>query len=117
MSKKINIIMLFLAFLSGIIGGLISNNLYLVQRAIALTESNKLRVIDFPRLDQINLDEDDHSFNIRIGDSLKSLEREIILKTLEVYQNNRQKAAKVLGITVRTLRNKLNEYREDGYNI
>lgn len=88
-----------------------------VQRAIALTESNKLRVIDFPRLDQINLDEDDKTFNIRIGDNLKSLEREIILKTLEVYQNNRQKAAKVLGITVRTLRNKLNEYREDGHNI
>ncbi len=43
--------------------------------------------------------------------SLKELEKEHILKTLEQYGDNRTQAAKALGISVRTLRNKLNVYQ------
>ncbi|WP_194848050.1 sigma-54-dependent transcriptional regulator [Candidatus Neptunochlamydia vexilliferae] len=42
--------------------------------------------------------------------TLKELEKEHILKILEQYGGNRTQAAKVLGISVRTLRNKLNAY-------
>ncbi len=42
--------------------------------------------------------------------SLKDIEKEYILKTLEILGGNRTRAAKVLGISVRTLRNKLNMY-------
>jgi DNA-binding NtrC family response regulator len=42
--------------------------------------------------------------------SLKDLEKEHILKTLEALGGNRTQAAKLLGISVRTLRNKLNTY-------
>ncbi len=37
-------------------------------------------------------------------------ERKLILKTLKAQNGNRTKAAEILGITTRTLRNKLNEY-------
>lgn len=48
------------------------------------------------------------SGNITIG----NLEREAIFATLRRTKNNRTRAAKVLDITVRTLRNKLNLYKE-----
>ncbi len=42
--------------------------------------------------------------------SLKDMEQQMIFKTLDQTQGNRTHAAKILGISVRTLRNKLNEY-------
>jgi len=44
------------------------------------------------------------------GRSLKEVEREMILKTLEVMGGNRTRTAKVLGISRRTLQLKLKEY-------
>ncbi|MCH6581180.1 MAG: sigma-54-dependent Fis family transcriptional regulator, partial [Nitrospinae bacterium] len=44
--------------------------------------------------------------------TLHEMERELIFKTLEETGNNKTKAAEVLGISIRTLRNKLNEYKE-----
>ncbi len=46
--------------------------------------------------------------------SLRDLEKKAIFDTLKECKNNRSRAAKVLGISVRTLRNKLKEYRENG---
>ena len=40
------------------------------------------------------------------------MERELILKTLERHDGNRTHAARTLGISIRTLRNKLREYRQ-----
>ncbi len=51
--------------------------------------------------------------NIEIK-SLAELEREAILKALEVCKGNKTRAAELLGITVRTLRNKLKQYEEQG---
>ncbi|MCD4722670.1 MAG: sigma-54 dependent transcriptional regulator [Desulfobacula sp.] len=44
--------------------------------------------------------------------SLKDMEQKMIFKTLDQTEGNRTHAAKILGISVRTLRNKLNEYKE-----
>lgn len=43
--------------------------------------------------------------------SLKEMEQKMIFKTLDQTEGNRTHAAKILGISVRTLRNKLNEYK------
>lgn len=48
------------------------------------------------------------------GLSLSEVERRLILQTLELTSQNRTRAAQMLGISIRTLRNKLNEYREAG---
>ncbi len=45
--------------------------------------------------------------------SLKGMEQKMIFKTLDQTEGNRTHAAKILGISVRTLRNKLNEYKEN----
>ncbi len=45
---------------------------------------------------------------------LKDVERQMILHALQKTDNNRTHAAKMLGISVRTLRNKLHEYRSKG---
>lgn len=45
-----------------------------------------------------------------VGRTLKSVERELILNTLQAHQHNKGKTAEALGINVRTLRNKLHEY-------
>jgi len=44
--------------------------------------------------------------------SLREMEKRMILNTLDQTNGNRTHAADILGISVRTLRNKLNEYRE-----
>ncbi len=48
------------------------------------------------------------------GRSLWEMERELIFSTLAQLKGNRTHAAKRLGISVRTLRNKLREYRQLG---
>jgi len=49
--------------------------------------------------------------------TLKDMERELILRKLKKTSGNRTRAATELGISVRTLRNKLNLYREFGVEI
>ena len=49
---------------------------------------------------------------IRPGLSVKDVEEVLIKQTLNEVDDHREKAARMLGISVRTLRNKLNEYRK-----
>ncbi|MCD6570282.1 MAG: sigma-54-dependent Fis family transcriptional regulator [Deltaproteobacteria bacterium] len=53
----------------------------------------------------------------RAGLTINEMERHLILSTLESVGWNRTKAASLLGISIRTLRNKLNEYKEKGQNF
>ena len=41
----------------------------------------------------------------------------MIIKSLDRTEGNRTQAAQLLGISVRTLRNKLNEYRKLGIDV
>jgi DNA-binding NtrC family response regulator len=43
---------------------------------------------------------------------IRDMEKDLILQTLRDMNGNKTKAAKVLGVSVRTIRNKLNEYRQ-----
>lgn len=47
-----------------------------------------------------------------VGCTLHQIEKRLILKTLEMNHQNRTKTAESLGISVRTLRNKLQEYEQ-----
>ena len=51
---------------------------------------------------------------IAAGQTVRDVERALILKTLESMNGNRTKAAESLGISLRTLRNKLSDYRQQG---
>jgi DNA-binding NtrC family response regulator len=52
-----------------------------------------------------------------VGRTVAEVERDLILQTLKHCLGNRTHAATVLGISIRTLRNKLNEYAADGLPV
>ncbi|MBW7911430.1 MAG: sigma-54-dependent Fis family transcriptional regulator, partial [Alphaproteobacteria bacterium] len=52
-----------------------------------------------------------------VGRTVADVERDLILNTLEHCLGNRTHAANILGISIRTLRNKLKEYGEAGLAI
>jgi DNA-binding NtrC family response regulator len=52
-----------------------------------------------------------------VGRTVADVERDLILETLKHCLGNRTHAANILGISIRTLRNKLNEYSSDGVPI
>ncbi len=52
-----------------------------------------------------------------IGRTIADVEREMVINTLDHCLGNRTHAANILGISIRTLRNKLNQYKDDGVDI
>lgn len=52
-----------------------------------------------------------------IGRTIADVERDMIINTLDHCLGNRTHAANILGISIRTLRNKLNQYKDSGTNI
>jgi DNA-binding protein Fis len=47
-----------------------------------------------------------------VGMSIAEVEKHLILKTIERCRGNKIKAAKILGISIRTVRNKLKQYNQ-----
>jgi two-component system, response regulator FlrC len=52
-----------------------------------------------------------------VGRTVADVERDLILDTLDHVLGNRTHAANILGISIRTLRNKLNQYADEGVRI
>ncbi|MBC8339394.1 MAG: sigma-54-dependent Fis family transcriptional regulator [Rhodospirillales bacterium] len=52
-----------------------------------------------------------------VGRTVSDVERELIIDTLEHCLGNRTHAANILGISIRTLRNKLKQYNESGFVV
>ncbi|MEO5356615.1 MAG: sigma-54 dependent transcriptional regulator [Nitrospirae bacterium YQR-1] len=66
------------------------------------------------------IDADDFMFDDPAGAAtgtdakgIRAMEKDLIFKTLKEVDGNKTKAAKILGVSVRTIRNKLNEYGKD----
>jgi DNA-binding NtrC family response regulator len=53
------------------------------------------------------------TFSVNAGYTVREMEKELIFRTLKDVNDNRTHAAELLGISIRTLRNKLREYREE----
>ncbi len=51
------------------------------------------------------------------GHTLALIEREFILQTLRYNQGNRTRASNILGISIRSLRNKIRSYRDQGESV
>ncbi|MDF2982244.1 MAG: sigma-54-dependent Fis family transcriptional regulator [Devosia sp.] len=52
-----------------------------------------------------------------VGRTVADVERDLILDTLDHVLGNRTHAANILGISIRTLRNKLNQYADEGLAV
>jgi DNA-binding NtrC family response regulator len=54
--------------------------------------------------------DDSRTVHVEVGTTVDEAERQLILKTLLSTHNNKTRAAEILGITTKTLQNKLKEY-------
>ncbi|MAF95478.1 MAG: sigma-54-dependent Fis family transcriptional regulator [Rhodospirillaceae bacterium] len=63
------------------------------------------------------VDGEDGSTAALVGRTVADVERELIIDTLQHCLGNRTHAANILGISIRTLRNKLKQYGERGYAV
>jgi DNA-binding NtrC family response regulator len=52
-----------------------------------------------------------------IGSTVGEIERELVLQTLARWHGNRTHAARMLGVSVRTLRNKIRQYSAEGIDV
>ena len=55
--------------------------------------------------------------DVLVGCSLEQVERQLLLRTLAHQNGNRTRAARLLGVSVRTLRNKINECTAGGVAV
>ncbi len=62
-------------------------------------------------------DADDGAGSSLVNRTVADVERELILNTLEHCLGNRTHAANILGISIRTLRNKLKQYSDEGIAV
>ncbi|XWK52525.1 sigma-54 dependent transcriptional regulator [Tunturiibacter empetritectus] len=76
-----------------------------VEAAVAAAAAHAAQFEDGQRrLDESN------SVRVEVGTTVDEAERQLILKTLVATHNNKTKAAEILGISSKTLQNKLKEY-------
>lgn len=54
-----------------------------------------------------------HTFEVAAGESIEVVERKLIMATLQKNSNNKLRSARELGISLKTLYNRLNEYRTE----
>jgi DNA-binding NtrC family response regulator len=52
-----------------------------------------------------------------IGSTVTEVEQELVLQTLARCDGNRTRAARLLGVSVRTLRNKIRQYAAGGFDV
>jgi two-component system response regulator FlrC len=84
---------------------------------LATTKANQQGNEEITRTEENSTNDDPDILELRVGISLGESEKQLIFKTLNATDGNRTKAAEILGISIRTLRNKLNEYKEKGENL
>ena len=59
----------------------------------------------------------DGTVRFQVGMSLEEIEREMLFRTLAHYGNNKRRAARALGITAKTIYNRLAQYRQQGITL
>jgi DNA-binding NtrC family response regulator len=52
-----------------------------------------------------------------VGSPIKHIERDLVLETLAKTDGNRTASARLLGFSIRTLRNKITEYSAGGVDV
>ncbi len=91
-----------------------------IHRAMLLSQENTIEVEDLFGLPDVVEEESSTQPLVEallIGRTVSEVEKELIIGTLSHCLGNRTHAANILGISIRTLRNKLREYSDAGINI
>jgi two-component system response regulator AtoC len=81
-----------------------------IERAVLISSQRILTLQDFGSEEPVNAEENLAEDSSTL--SLQKMEKRLIFRALEKTNGNRTHAAKILGISIRTLRNKLSEYKQ-----
>jgi two-component system response regulator AtoC len=81
-----------------------------IERAVVMNAESEVGIEHLYLDSHTPTTEPQSEFSLPVGTSLADLEKLLIIETLEANHNNKTKAAEILGISQRTLRNKLKEY-------
>lgn len=82
-----------------------------LERGVILTREDRIGLEALPPQLREMAGEEEEVPEIHVGLSLKEVEREMIIQTLRETEGNRTRTAAILGISRKTLLNKLKEYR------
>lgn len=88
-----------------------------IQRAVLMSNTNTITADEFV-LENKKVDNNlEWVRHLPIGRKMREVETQFIIETLKNHNGNRTHSAKTLGISLRTLRNKINEFTIEGYEI
>jgi DNA-binding NtrC family response regulator len=85
-----------------------------IERATILTDTEFIGTRNLPPLLVTRGEETLPNITLTAGTTVDEAERKLILLTLDHMHNNKTRAAEVLGISLKTLHNKLNRMKEEG---
>jgi transcriptional regulator with PAS, ATPase and Fis domain len=83
-----------------------------IERAVVMARTSVLSLDNFLIQEEEVQSEQKVSQNNMppVGTTLREMEKNLILETLSAYKGNKTKASQTLGMSIRTIRNKLKEY-------
>jgi len=81
-----------------------------IERAAIVSQKPLLGTADLPP--DFRPRQSDGNFQVRLGTSLDELERELIFRTIDYAGGNKTKAAEILGVSLKTLYNRLERYEQ-----
>ncbi|HKR21266.1 MAG TPA: sigma-54 dependent transcriptional regulator [Pyrinomonadaceae bacterium] len=87
-----------------------------VERAVIICSGEQVERHHFAPypIEQRERLRNEDTLTLPVGTPLEEVERQMIMRTLQKTKNNKTRAAELLGISLKTLHNKLNLYRERG---
>jgi two-component system response regulator HydG len=88
-----------------------------MERAVIMCNENSIQPKHIYLDELSNSDQPAFTLDASAQASLKDIEKAAIFRSLQFNENNRTRTAESLGISIRTLRNKLREYREEGIEV
>lgn len=89
----------------------------IIQRAILMAQNDQIGASDLPLQEIHDTPKTDWVASLPIGIPMRDVETQFIIETLRHHNGNRTHAAKTLGISLRTLRNKINEFTASGHHV
>ncbi len=87
-----------------------------IERAVVICSGEQIERHHFAPypFDQRQRRREEDTVTLPVGTPLREIERQMILRTLDKTANNKTRAAQLLSISLKTLHNKLNDYRARG---
>lgn len=85
-----------------------------IMRAYVMCGADRMTAADLQVSDEEWQQSLDGTSSFMVGDSLEDVERKLIYATLKCFRGNKRRTAQALGLSLKTIYNRLNQYERDG---